>query len=481
VGNGLDVLSAEQVGIRDSDGDGILDPIDTIPVVTVDPWPPEVTHDNTPTYVGVAEDVAYDSPTRTDVTINSILAVEYQVDHNGQWRAATPIDGVFDETSEGFKFTTSPLTDGGHSIVIRAINRSGNISAPLDAYYDGGENKLKLGGWRFGAYTPGVGGAVVNGGLVIDVTAGPARACWYQDLDGATLRNRTVRFEAEMRKTALMDQPAPPFTNPYISLQVRKGDGSWIYNFGGILNSRSLPGGPWIGETRDILLPQDMITLRAMFCVWNATPGIGQARNLLLRLVVPPPPPANLLASAWTWIPATAGAAGTRSAGIYSIDVASAGARGCWIQDLPGATLQGHKVHYEGALRRSVAMNSAEGFVNPYISLQVRQSNGQWQYNYGGILNATAPPGSFGVVAKDIILPTDMLTLRAAYCVWEATPGVASGKDFKLSQVAAAQEESLMAETWDAARPDTPSSLPEDAIAQPDEIIRLWLPMMQGR
>ena len=143
----------------------------------------------------------------------------------------------------------------------------------------------------------------------------------------------------------------------------------------------------------------------------------------------------------------------------------------------------------------SAAASSAEGVVagagcldrtppklcaNPYISLQAQTSDGIWHYNYGGILNATAPPGSFGVVAKDILLPTDMLTLRAAYCVWEATPGVASGKDFKLSQVAA-QEESLMAATWDAAGPDTPSSLPEDAIAQPDEIIRLWLPMMQGR
>ncbi len=158
-------------------------------------------------------------------------------------------------------------------------------------YVDGEQNLLGISGWMWGPGTVGVNGALTNGVLSINAVSTPARACWYQDMDGVALRNTTVRLEAEMSKNALMNQLAPPFTNPYISLQVRKGDGSWIYNFGGILNSRSVPGGPWIGEARDILLPNDMTTLRAAFCVWNATQGTAQARSLALRRTVAPPPP----------------------------------------------------------------------------------------------------------------------------------------------------------------------------------------------
>ena len=358
---------------------------------------------------------------------------------------------------------------------------SAEVLAP--AFYNGGENRLSVAGWQFDSQTPSASGALSDGGLRIDVTAGPARACWYQDIDGAPLRNQAVRLEAEMRKARNMNQTKPPFTNPYISLQVRKGDGSWNYNFGGILNSRSVPGGPWISEARDILLPGDMTTLRAAFCVWNATPGTAQTRYPLLRLVVTPPPPsANLLAPEWTWTPATTGLNGSGSGGTMQINVANAGAQGCWIQDLAGAHLQGQKVHYEGSLRRSAVMNSSKGFVNPYISLQVRQSNGQWLYNYGGTLNATATPGSFGLVGKDIVLPSDMITLRAAFCVWDAAPGTASGRSFSLKQVMTAQGEETATETWEEAEPETPSVLPEDGITmeQIEFSERLWLPSLRG-
>lgn len=361
----------------------------------------------------------------------------------------------------GGKFATNLIIGAAPNCVVRTytpahgdqqsdLTSLDSAEVQLLGYFDGGVNRLKLDGWRYGAYTPGAAGQIVDGALGIDVAAAPARACWYQDLDGVALRSRVVRFEAEMRKSAVMNQINPPFANPYISLQVRKADGAWPYNYGGVLNSRSAPGGPWISEARDIRLPNDMITLRTMFCVWNATPGSAQARNILLRLAAAPPPlSTNLLLPDWTWTPATAGVDGARAGGTPQINLTLAAGQGCWIQDLPGGPLQGSKVHYEGALRRSMVMNSAKGFVNPYISLQVRWGNGQWLYNYGGILNATAPPGSFGVVAKDVTLPVDMVTLRAAFCVWDATPGVASGKDFSLVQVAGAQEDSLTAETWD--------------------------------
>jgi hypothetical protein len=352
-------------------------------------------------------------------------------------------------------------------------------------YVDGGQNLLDLKGWAWGRGTIGVKGAVADGVLGIKALSAPARACWYQDIDGVPLRNTTVRLEAEMRKTALMNEPDPPFTNPYISLQERKNNGDWIYNFGGILNSRSVPGGPWISEARDILLPNDMTTLRAAFCLWNATPGTAEARNFLLRRAVAPPPPpsTNLLLTDWTWAPANPGLTSSQAAGVFNIQVDQAGARGCWIQDLPGAALQGKSVQYAGAMSKTTNMNAPYGFVNPYISLQVRTGDGSWAYNYPNntILNSSAVPGGpFVMEVHNYTLPTDMVTLRAAFCVWDAAPGVASGKDFVLKQIVTALGEEAATETWDVAGPDTPSVLPEDGVMQPETTLRYWLPLIRN-
>jgi len=125
----LDTLSQQQVGMRDSDGDGILDPVDTTPALTVDSWPPELITDNTPAYLGMAEDVPYDSPVRSDVTINHISSVQFEMDDGGVWHTASAGDGAFDETTESYTLTTPVLAEGDHSIYIRAINRVGNESA----------------------------------------------------------------------------------------------------------------------------------------------------------------------------------------------------------------------------------------------------------------------------------------------------------------------------------------------------------------
>lgn len=355
---------------------------------------------------------------------------------------------------------------------------SAEVQAP--AYYDGGENRLSVSGWHLSSHSPGVRGSLNAGVLSIDVTTGPASACWYQDIDGALLRSKAMRFEAEMRKANFIDLSWP--MNPYMSLQVRKGDGTWIYNYGGILNSRSSPGGPWISEARDIVLPNDMTTLRAAFCVWNAYPGTAQARYPLLRLVVTPPPPStNLLSPEWTWAPATTGLSASRSGGTMQINVASAGAQGCWIQDLAGAPLQGQTLRFQGSMSKSGALNSSNGFVNPYVSLQVRQANGHWLYNYGGILNSRATTGgSFVTESRNITLPTDMLSLRAAFCVWNAAAGAATGKDIKLLPVVTSLEQGS-SETWEEAGPETPSVLPEDSITMEEIELneRLWLPILR--
>ncbi len=331
------------------------------------------------------------------------------------------------------------------------------------------------------------GHAAASGTLDIQATAA-ASACWYQDIAGAPLRNQTVRFEAAMRKTAPMNQVTPPFTNPYISLQVRKGGGSWLYNFGGVLNSRSVPGSGWVSEARDILLPNDMTTLRAAFCVWNAMPGAAEAQNLLLRRTVAPPPPPtnpNLLSANWAWTPASPGVSGSSPGdGIFTINATQAGARGCWVQDLPGAPLRNKVVRYEAAMSKSANMSAPGGvFANPYISLQVRRTDGSWYYNFPNntTLNSTAIPGGpFVTQWRNYTLPADMVTLRAAFCVWDAAPGVAAGKNFLLQQLVTAQGEEPAEDTWEEPGSDAPSVLPEDGVAQPEGQMRFWLPVIRN-
>ena len=62
----------QMVGWRDSDSDGKekYDPVDTTPTVSLASFSPDPTDDSTPTFTGSAQDVPYDSPTHTDVTIN---------------------------------------------------------------------------------------------------------------------------------------------------------------------------------------------------------------------------------------------------------------------------------------------------------------------------------------------------------------------------------------------------------------------------
>jgi hypothetical protein len=133
IGGGVCDVSQRQVGMRDLDGDGILDPVDTFPDVTIDPPLPDEFSGNTPTISGVVQDVPHDSPTHDQVTINHITSVWFQVD-DGQWQAASATDGAFDETTEQYTLTTSPLAPGEHTISISAFNRVGNYSVISDSF-----------------------------------------------------------------------------------------------------------------------------------------------------------------------------------------------------------------------------------------------------------------------------------------------------------------------------------------------------------
>ena len=118
------------MGWRDSDGDGKerYDPVDTTPVASLTPFTPDPTTNATPTYVGVANDPPYPSPTDNSVTINRITSVEWRVD-GGTWQPAAATDGAFNADVENFHFTASTLAPGSHTFQVRATNSVGNLSA----------------------------------------------------------------------------------------------------------------------------------------------------------------------------------------------------------------------------------------------------------------------------------------------------------------------------------------------------------------
>jgi hypothetical protein len=120
-----------QVGWRDSDGDGILDIVDTFPNTALFAYSPDPTNKINLTYTGLVTEVPYPNnnpkpwDTHRDVTINTIANVQYRVD-SGAWLSATATDGAFDASEEYFTFTTLPLSTGTHSIETRGINSVSN-------------------------------------------------------------------------------------------------------------------------------------------------------------------------------------------------------------------------------------------------------------------------------------------------------------------------------------------------------------------
>jgi len=101
-------------------GDSVSISDTTPPSVTITALTPDPTNDNTPTFTGTATD-----------TSSNISSVEYKVD-DGSWMAATASDGAFDSTSEGYTFTTAALSDGAHTVYVRATDSATNTTAEAD-------------------------------------------------------------------------------------------------------------------------------------------------------------------------------------------------------------------------------------------------------------------------------------------------------------------------------------------------------------
>jgi hypothetical protein len=124
-----------QVGWRDTDGDGIQDIVDTFPKSDLTEHWPDITNDTTLSYTGWVTEVAYPNRnprgTGKNVTINTIVRVEYRID-SGAWLNTSSNDGSFDEYGEVFSFTTEPLSSGTHDIEVQATNSVNNTETSFD-------------------------------------------------------------------------------------------------------------------------------------------------------------------------------------------------------------------------------------------------------------------------------------------------------------------------------------------------------------
>lgn len=121
----LDSSAAGQIGWRDNDADGILDPIDTTPVLTLT----TVVQSGTLwSYAGYALDQPYLSPIRPALSINAIT-VEYQI-NDADWLSVPVVNAASSDIDNRVEFTLTlaDLSTGNHRIGFRARNSAGNAS-----------------------------------------------------------------------------------------------------------------------------------------------------------------------------------------------------------------------------------------------------------------------------------------------------------------------------------------------------------------
>ncbi len=126
----LDPYARQQVGWRDSNANSIPDIIDFLPTSVLNVYSPDPTNDNTPIYTGSSTTIlTYPNMNpygqKHNITINKIANVQYRVDA-GVWMNASPAEGLFDSSVEGFRFIVPQLSGGTHTIEVRALNTAGN-------------------------------------------------------------------------------------------------------------------------------------------------------------------------------------------------------------------------------------------------------------------------------------------------------------------------------------------------------------------
>ena len=116
----------DQLGWRDLDTDGVIEPLDVPPGASLTPATPDPTTNPTPTWSGraVVATLGNLNPLSNyypphDQTIARIAAVECRAD-GGAWGAATASDGAFDAYGEDFTWVAPSLAPGTHVIEARA-------------------------------------------------------------------------------------------------------------------------------------------------------------------------------------------------------------------------------------------------------------------------------------------------------------------------------------------------------------------------
>ncbi len=122
----IDESALGQLGYRDTDGDHIIDPMDTTPTLQVTWAQP---NDGRPVVIGQAVDQPLPATRQSSATINYIGRVEYR-DNGSAWMLLPAADGSYTNMSETIS-ATLPLYDGQHNIELRAINSVGNASATV--------------------------------------------------------------------------------------------------------------------------------------------------------------------------------------------------------------------------------------------------------------------------------------------------------------------------------------------------------------
>lgn len=118
----VDASALHQLGYRDSNGNGAIDPLDTSPTLELQENSLAASTGR-PLIRGVARDVAFPSAVQQHVTLNHISAVEYRVD-GSPWIPAGPDDGTFDGAREPFSIEL-PLYDGVYAVELRTVNSAG--------------------------------------------------------------------------------------------------------------------------------------------------------------------------------------------------------------------------------------------------------------------------------------------------------------------------------------------------------------------
>jgi hypothetical protein len=123
----IDPSAQAQLGYSDSDNDGLIDPLDTMPLISLETT--GLAEAGRPLVSGTVIDEAFPSSGQLPVSLNEVQGLEFRA-NRGDWQAVPALDGAYDTVEEQFSFEL-PLYDGEHRIEFRARNEAGLYSDAL--------------------------------------------------------------------------------------------------------------------------------------------------------------------------------------------------------------------------------------------------------------------------------------------------------------------------------------------------------------